>query len=100
MQKEKVKQNIKSDALTKQEFSSLQKAEKDLDTDQIFLAVLESVRSKETTVEIKTDQETGLKSALVKQGNEVVFSTQDQGEVEALDLIRKGKNLVFDPPKE
>jgi len=67
-------------ALTQESFSSLEKAEQDLHTDDIFLQViLPSIKSKESSLEIKNSED-GLRSAIVRGiDGEIVFFNPRSG---------------------
>ena len=97
---EKPKKEAPPDVLTQQEFSSLKKSEKYLGMNPMLLEVLKAVRDGEAWVDIVTNKSTGLKTAIIRLSEEIVFSTQDQGEVAAFELLKNGKNLVLDPSPE
>ena len=55
------------------------------------------VINKEASVEIKTNAETGIRSALIRnKDDKIIYSTSDEQEIEPLDLLSEGKQFAID----
>ncbi len=52
--------------------------------------------NKQASVEVIINQETGIASAIVRKGNEMIFSTSNEQEIEILKLLAKGESFIVE----
>lgn len=85
----------------KPESFSLEKEEGDLDylMEELGLPFKELCRMivrKEVSVEMVTNTETKIKSAIVKKGSEIIYSTSNEQEIAAFELLDKGEKYALE----
>lgn len=94
------KQIIKKQFKNPEAFS-LEKEERILDylmegLGRPFKEIGRMVLKKQATVETVTGPDTNTKSAIVRKGSEMIYSTSNEQEISALELLAKGEQYATD----